>query len=493
MPPKKDDKHETEDEEEIECEVTISFKDLEKSMTIFTGDDTYPIETFIDEFEDTAQIMKWTKVEKLIYAKRLLDGTAKLFLRSLGRVKDYSSLKKALKEEFGPKINSAVVHKKLASRKMKNDETYQQYFLSMKELALHGKVEDAALIEYVIDGIRDLDTNKGILYGASDIKEFRKKLEIYSEFRKKISNKPANFTSDVQPSRNTSFGKKNRVHRCYNCGDVDHVSSNCSKGVKCFKCNDFGHKATECSKPAKTLNIQSKNDDEKVPYKKIKINGQDALALIDTGSDINLITKSQFEKIKENVKDYKNKTTCITGIAKNEVYTEVEENDEDDADKQMGETDNAAEKLDQQIWGSEDEEDLEEQNKKGKEERGTGESTGGKKMGVKEQEKRTVDGSDDTDGETETENLFDIDIMKDNIPEEQDDKNEEDKEKDNKIGLEVSSDEEDRGDNTEQQDNENQEAEGGPEKESKDKAEIEDEEAARISDDLAEVTLVRCE
>lgn len=157
MPKNKDDIESEEEEQEID--VQISFKDLEKSMHVFTGDDTFPIETFIDEFEDTAQIMKWTKVEKLIYAKRLLDGTAKLFLRSLGRVKDYTSLKKALKEEFGPKINSAIIHKKLASRRMKNDETYQQYFLSMKELALHGKVEDAALIEYVIDGIHDLETN----------------------------------------------------------------------------------------------------------------------------------------------------------------------------------------------------------------------------------------------------------------------------------------------------------------------------------------------
>ncbi|XP_041985023.1 midasin [Aricia agestis] len=207
-----------------------------------------------------------------------------------------------------------------------------------------------------------------------------------------------------------------------------------------------------------------------------------------------------------------------------------EENDEDDADKQMGETENAAEKLDQQIWGSEDEEDPEEHNKKDKEERGTGESTGEKEMGAKEQEKGTDDGSDgkdkkkqkdinemeepeidddqidpyhgnqqqypepedfdlpedmnadgeegedDKDGETETENPFDIDVMKDKIPEEQDDKNEEDKEKDNKNGLEVSSDEEDGDDNTEQQDNENQEAEDGPEKESKDEAENEDEE-----------------
>lgn len=318
MSPNKDEK-EREDEEQ-ELDVQISFKDLEKSMNIFTGDDTYPIETFIDEFEDTANIMKWTKVEKLIYAKRLLDGTAKLFLRSLGRVKDYASLKKALKEEFGPKINSAIIHKKLASRKMKNDETYQQYFLSMKELALHGKVEDAALIEYVIDGIRDLETNKVILYGATDIKDFRKKLEIYSDFKKKLPNRSI---QSGQTSGHHSTRKMTHVKRCYNCGDLDHQSPACPKGIKCFKCNEFGHKSTECTnKPKKTLNILNKNEEEKVPYKKIKINGKDFVTLIDTGSDINLITKSEFEKIKEGIADYKTGSTCITGIAEKEVYTE---------------------------------------------------------------------------------------------------------------------------------------------------------------------------
>lgn len=36
----------------------ISFCDLERSMQTFTGDDTYPILLWIQEFEDTAHIME---------------------------------------------------------------------------------------------------------------------------------------------------------------------------------------------------------------------------------------------------------------------------------------------------------------------------------------------------------------------------------------------------------------------------------------------------
>ena len=86
----------------------VSLNDIEKSMTPFTGDDTYPIETWLSEFKDTAEVMGWCDVEQLIYGKRLLQGTARLFLRSIGSVKSWSDLEKDLLEEFGPRLNTAA-------------------------------------------------------------------------------------------------------------------------------------------------------------------------------------------------------------------------------------------------------------------------------------------------------------------------------------------------------------------------------------------------
>ncbi|XP_063830768.1 midasin-like [Ostrinia nubilalis] len=175
-----------------------------------------------------------------------------------------------------------------------------------------------------------------------------------------------------------------------------------------------------------------------------------------------------------------------------------EDDDEDDPDKQMGETDNAAEKLDQQIWG--DEEDLEDdQSKKESEEKGTGESTGEKEMGAKDEEQGTDDGKEgkdkkkkkdinemdepevdddhvdpyhgnqqqmpepedfempdnlnldgeegeDKEGETETENPFEVDVTKDDIPKDQEESTQDDKSQDEgkgeEHGTEVSSDSE---------------------------------------------------
>lgn len=99
----------------------ISFNDLEKSMTPFTGDDTYPIKTWISDFEDTATLMEWTEIEKIIYSKRLLSGTAKLFLRSLGSITSWVVLKELLKEEFAPKLSSATIHKKISITQDENE------------------------------------------------------------------------------------------------------------------------------------------------------------------------------------------------------------------------------------------------------------------------------------------------------------------------------------------------------------------------------------
>lgn len=107
-------------------------------------------------------IMQQSKIQKFSNGKDYQVG--KFFLRSLDSVTDWKNLKKSLKKEFGPKTNSAIVHKQLTSRKMKNDETFKQYFLHVKELALCASLVDESLMEYVIDGVCDSETNKAIWY-----------------------------------------------------------------------------------------------------------------------------------------------------------------------------------------------------------------------------------------------------------------------------------------------------------------------------------------
>ncbi|KAK4877668.1 hypothetical protein RN001_010174 [Aquatica leii] len=55
----------------------------------------------------------------------------------------------------------------LTSRKLKQDESTQEYFLIMRELATRGNTNTKALIQYVTEGIPDNISKKVVLYGTT--------------------------------------------------------------------------------------------------------------------------------------------------------------------------------------------------------------------------------------------------------------------------------------------------------------------------------------
>ncbi|GFT28455.1 transposon Tf2-8 polyprotein [Trichonephila clavipes] len=69
----------------------------------------------------------------------------------------------------------------MQARRLKPTETLQEYFLTMRDLAHKGAVDDSSLIDYIINGIHDSSNNKIILYGSKTLSEFKDKLKIYEE------------------------------------------------------------------------------------------------------------------------------------------------------------------------------------------------------------------------------------------------------------------------------------------------------------------------
>jgi len=135
------------------------------------------------------------------------------------------------------------------------EESIQQYFLIMKEIASKGNIKDDSLMEYVIDGVDDESVNKSILYGAETIKEFKIKLCHFERMKEKTTakvtrDKDLKKSNKDSTTRTEQFKDRNKTNHCYNCGDTDHKSAECknkNKGRKCFKCNKFGHISKECN------------------------------------------------------------------------------------------------------------------------------------------------------------------------------------------------------------------------------------------------------
>lgn len=294
----------------------FSFRDIEHSMNTFSGNDNYHVEFFIKEFEQQAKMLRWNEDQKIVYAKRLLRGQAKILTRTIF-ISCWNELKKELLAYFGEKLTCNEAHKLLQSTKKKNNEEIGEYVLKMREIGLINGIDEVSTVQYIIEGIDDTPLNKAMLYGCKSYIELKEKLRAYDKFRlasgqkketKAIKATSANESKATEAkSTNGATKKESKADgRCFLCGDSTHFSASCptkEKGVKCFRCNSFGHKASDnvCSK----TNVEKKVDPNKVmclvkpkSMKEVEIGTVKMDALIDTGSDINAIREYYFKKLK---------------------------------------------------------------------------------------------------------------------------------------------------------------------------------------------------
>nr|XP_046480972.1 uncharacterized protein LOC124218496 [Neodiprion pinetum] len=291
--------------------VLLTFKDVEGTLKKFSGDDHTDVRRWLQKFEEMAELCEWNDVQKVAYAKRLLDGSAELFVEYEGCCKTWAKLKKALKEEFEKTVDSLQVHRELVKRKKKPDETLQTYAYKMLEIAAQVNLEVSVVIKYIIEGIPDEAVNKSILYGAQTIKELKNRFSQYESMKHEATKTKPKTTErndksgkpDDRNKRKNGDAKTNTVavKRCFNCGSDKHMSSACpdaQRGKKCFKCNGFGHIAAECPDKDKPKDVYVISRPKKEKYQKIvSVNDCKTLALVDTGSDLTLICKSEYERL----------------------------------------------------------------------------------------------------------------------------------------------------------------------------------------------------
>ncbi|GFV77752.1 uncharacterized protein LOC105457711 [Trichonephila clavipes] len=254
---------------EMNTQFWTLLRDISATSRKFTGEDFYSVNSFFRDVEENFELFPAiSSSQKLIFAKRLVCGTAKSFLFSQRNLNTYESFKKALIEEFSDSVTSIEIHRELEKRKMYKTETLMQYFNSMRELAnrCDSKIDEASIIQYVINGIDGPRSDKIILYGATSFSEFNQKLRTYETVIKNMgihnSNSPNfrhSYESRGRDFKQQSFQRKptkfnasdaaRNPQRCFNCNDIGHLSKSCpnhSRGPRCLSCNLYGHKSFEC-------------------------------------------------------------------------------------------------------------------------------------------------------------------------------------------------------------------------------------------------------
>ncbi|XP_037944267.1 uncharacterized protein LOC119677070 [Teleopsis dalmanni] len=291
----------------------FTLRDVEDSLTTFAGVGQPSVKIWVEQLEEMAISVNWNDQQKFIYAKQLLKGAAKLFVRSQLEVKDWVSLKKALIAEFTVNLTMNEVHAMLKGRRKKPTESLREYLYSIIEIANQIQLDEMSIIDYFIEGIPD-NQEKHIL--------------VIKHYRRETSNRTY-WVQDIKIEREDRKDGK----RCYRCGGKDHIANSCKiKDYKCFKCQEVGHKAFECKRPEKVVGNRNKNNSLVIEtindvrrngtnrvLKDLGINGKKVRALIDTGSDVCIIRHSTCLRLGNIVLEARRKT--LTGIGGKEIKT----------------------------------------------------------------------------------------------------------------------------------------------------------------------------
>ncbi|KAI5638574.1 hypothetical protein NE865_08766 [Phthorimaea operculella] len=312
----------------------------------FTGQDTnYPVTKWIQDIEDNGMIFQWTPLQQLLVARRSLSGTALLWLKSERPFRTWDELAEEILKEFPSTWDTKTVHELMSARTKKPSESCLDYLLVMKEMGKRGKLADYVVIKYIVDGIIDDESNKIMLYGIRTYTELKEKLKIYELVKSKV-NKPqerperANVQSSAgragvqsnadggirkyEESRPSTSGgggdrreqpwrhqpQQNGMKRTM-FGSVGETCSNVGEdgGVeRMYECDgdmtakermtltdDSSHQIMKINR-REIQEIEQKTK-EKRP-KKIMLNGKETTALMDSGSDVNLIRQDVYDELK---------------------------------------------------------------------------------------------------------------------------------------------------------------------------------------------------
>jgi len=123
---------------------------VENSIAHFSGDDKLSVEKWLGDFEDLSALLDWNELQKIIYCKRMLQGSAKQFITYESNIKSWKVLKRKLIREFKTDLNSVLVHKE---RKRRPGESGRQYVYAMQEIASQGCIKTEVLIQHIIESV----------------------------------------------------------------------------------------------------------------------------------------------------------------------------------------------------------------------------------------------------------------------------------------------------------------------------------------------------
>lgn len=280
-----------------------------------TNKQSLTVQQFVDRVGSVMNAYQLEEKCVLVAVYGRLKGVARVWLDAQPTVHtSWNDFAKALKHEFCVSYDEAQVHRIMSESGRKTGERISDYCFRVYALGKRFQLSESAIIQYTRQGLNHRDLQMAIASQRFEsAKQMREIIEEWLTNRFDGISGKQNFETQATiknaPRQQTASGESRKIV-CYNCGEVGHISSKCTKEQKRSRCTDCGkvHKREDpvnCGRKQATHNARKAEmtQNEKCFVKKINVNGKMFEALIDTGSECSLVRKSTADMLKVECED----------------------------------------------------------------------------------------------------------------------------------------------------------------------------------------------
>ena len=245
-----------------------------------------------------ASINGWDEKTTVLSMQNKLGGLAKQWFSTLNNLDlKWKDWKTTIINAFPDAIDYNHLLSQMMARKKLSNETMMKYFYEKSIMLRKLEIKGKNAVSCIIGGLVNENQKAGAKAGNYNTPE-----SLFTEFL-------SNLNDEVVPTTKTTAQFNDKATRkttsektkikCYNCKALGHYASDCRQPKKfCPRCKKLGHEEQECrnKKNERCENVKIvRHDDNKnneTFVQNVEVNGQKMTANIDTGSSVNLISRS---------------------------------------------------------------------------------------------------------------------------------------------------------------------------------------------------------
>jgi hypothetical protein len=298
-----------------------NIKELLMDIPLFDGENGMGVDEFVEEclqaMEDTDKGTELPDSRKIRVVASRLSGRAKrwyLNWRKDFKGSSYEKFCSDLEKTFPLDVRVERWIREFSARKQKIGEPIAQYADDLMDLGSRAGHKDVIIMTHFLGGLLPM-YKKALTHLEPKCMEdaVRQAIKLETSL-KEIKEEDEELPRINRISTQRRQGNIRRKGlKCFKCGKEGHIAKNCGQYTKekqvrtCYNCGKQGHMKKDCFllKEGRQINSVSDNSHGLMTIQ-IKINGQVAQALVDTGAELSLIDSGWCHKEGIMVDDRKN-------------------------------------------------------------------------------------------------------------------------------------------------------------------------------------------